>query len=121
MGKLIDLFDRGNKPSTEPRKLPSIPDATALLTVEDAARRLEVTIRYEKLETISPDDDYQIRSGACVVRGDRRLIIDRHLTDGHKWRIIAAILSRFDSESTWLPPMARQLIEGYSDDPTEPK
>ncbi|MBI5814632.1 MAG: hypothetical protein HZB29_03380 [Nitrospinae bacterium] len=85
-----------------------VENATALRALEEAARRLSVEVRYENLR----DDDVNISSGMCQMKGGMIVIIDKRLDTEHRWRALAAAIRHISSESqVFLPPLARELIE----------
>lgn len=85
---------------------------TLLAVMEDAAARTGIEVRYENLS----DDEVTISSGLCYIRRKPSLIIDKRLTARQKWKILAKELADVDTQSVYLPPIARKIIEGLEDD-----
>ena len=84
-----------------------IDDALALRGMEDAARRLGVAVRYERLS----DDDIRVSSGFCRVKDEKIVIIDKRLDTRGKWKALAMALRQADVDSIFLPPLARELLD----------
>lgn len=84
-----------------------IDDALALRGMEEAARRLGVAVRYERLD----DEDIMVSSGFCRVKDEKIVIIDKRLDTKGKWKALAMALKRTDVDSVFLPPLARELLD----------
>jgi hypothetical protein len=82
-------------------------DALALRGMEEAARRLGVAVRYERLD----DDDIKMSSGFCRVKDEKIVIIDKRLDTRGKWKALAMALKQADLDSVFLPPIARELLD----------
>lgn len=80
---------------------------TILLQIEEVAQKAGIDLRYENLA----DDDVNIGSGLCYIRNLPTLIIDKRLDLKEKLRIIVKELSRTDTDSIYMPPLIRELIE----------
>jgi len=81
--------------------------ALTLLSLEDAARRAGLEIKYNNLE----DDEMTIRSGICWL-GDRRLlVVDKRLAPAQRVGVIARALAGMNLEGIYLPPATRRIIE----------
>ncbi|VAX22785.1 hypothetical protein MNBD_NITROSPINAE04-77 [hydrothermal vent metagenome] len=78
-----------------------------LLRAEEAARKAGIDLRYENLA----DDEINIGSGLCRIHSQPSLIIDKRLDPKRKLFIIAKELSKIDTDSIYLPPLIRELIE----------
>jgi len=81
--------------------------ALTLLSLEDAARRAGLEIRYNNLE----DEEMTISSGMCWLRNRQLLLVDNRLGPIQRVGVIARVLSRMDLENIYLPPATRQIIE----------
>ncbi len=94
--------------------------AEALLSqLEGLADRLRIPVRYADLAT----EELASRGGLCILRGERRIIIERTLSCREKARLLAAGLAQFDLEGVYLLPAVRQAIEesrGEADAPRGP-
>jgi len=84
-----------------------VDDGMALRGLEEAARRLGVTVRYERLD----DDDVRVSSGFCRVNDEKIVIIDKRLDARGKWKALAMALKETDVNSVFLPPLARELLD----------
>ncbi len=73
--------------------------------LEAAAAKLGVKVSYEVLgETIAG-------GGLCKVKGAYRVIIEKRGTVGEKAVTLAKALAALDTESVFLTPAARDLVE----------
>jgi hypothetical protein len=59
---------------------------------------------------------YYMKSGLCRVRGEYRLIIDKHLHLSEKIDVMIDALQHFDVESSSLDPVVRRLLEKKTKD-----
>ncbi len=75
--------------------------------LERAAELLGVPVRYAELAT----EELTGRGGLCVVRGERRIIIERSLSDREKAHLLAHGLAYLDVDAVYLPPLVRDAIE----------
>ncbi len=75
--------------------------------LESAAAKLGVKVSYEVLtETVGG-------GGLCKVKGAYRVIVDKRGTAGEKAVTLAKALAALDTESVFLTPAARDLVERY--------
>ncbi len=81
-------------------------DEGLLGALEGLAERLRIPVRYAALAT----EELPGRGGLCVVRGERRIIIEQSLTAGEKARLLAAGLAQFDWADVFLRPAVREAI-----------
>lgn len=84
-----------------------VDDALALRGLEEAARRLGVTVRYERLD----NEDVSVSSGFCKLKDEKIVIIDKRLDSRGKWMALAKALKQTDVNSVFLPPLARELLD----------
>ncbi len=84
-----------------------VDDVLALRGLEEAARRLGVTVRYERLD----NEDVSVSSGFCKVKDEKIVIIDKRLDTRGKWTALAKALKQTDVNSVFLPPLARELMD----------
>jgi hypothetical protein len=82
-------------------------DQDLLSLLEGLAAQLRIPVRYADLAT----EDLPGRGGLCVLRGERRIIIERTLGARQKARLLAAGLAQFDLEEVFLLPVVRQALE----------
>jgi hypothetical protein len=78
-----------------------------LSLLEGLAEQLEIPVRYASLAT----EELPGRGGLCVLRGQRRIIIERTLGCREKARLLARGLAQFDLEGVFVLPAVRQAIE----------
>jgi hypothetical protein len=71
-----------------------------------AAEKLGVEVRIEPFETPAPKG-----GGLCVVRGERLVLIDQRAPLLDRILVLAQALSELGSETVYMAPKARELIE----------
>jgi len=82
-------------------------DEELLLALEGLAEQLRIPVTYAALAT----EELPGRGGMCVIRGERRIIIERSLGTREKARLLAEGLGEFDFEDVFLLPAVREAIE----------
>jgi hypothetical protein len=82
-------------------------DEGLLTALEALAHRLRIPVTYAALAT----EELPGRGGMCVIRGERRIIIERSLGTREKAGLLAAGLAQFDFEDCFLLPAVREAIE----------
>jgi hypothetical protein len=75
---------------------------------KELARRLGVTVREEVLLR---EVGYHVRSGACRLRGEDLILLDRHQPPGDRLQVLLDELGRHDVETHYLTPALRRLLE----------
>lgn len=83
-------------------------EATILQQLEEMAERLGVKVVYESLS----QEEFVIRSGTCILRGQLLALIDQMLPAADRIRVLADCLARFDLSTIYLVPAVREVIEG---------
>ena len=78
-----------------------------LSRLEGLAEQLKIPVRYAALST----EELSGRGGLCILRGERRIIIERTLGCREKARLLATGLAQFDLEGVYLVPAVRRAIE----------
>jgi len=81
--------------------------AELLSRLEGLAEQLKIPVRYAALST----EEFSGRGGLCVLRGERRIIIERTLGCREKARLLATGLAQFDLEGVFVLPAVREAIE----------
>jgi hypothetical protein len=79
--------------------------------LKELAKRLGVTVREEILLR---EVGYRVRSGACRVRGEDVIFIDRHLGSPERIDVLLQALDGRDVGLHYLSPALRQLFERRS-------
>jgi hypothetical protein len=74
-----------------------------------AAARLGVEVRLEPFETPAI-----VGGGLCVLRGENLVLIDQRAPLPDRVRALARALGDLQSETVYMAPEARELIEGES-------
>ncbi len=82
-------------------------DEALLSALEGLAEQLRIPVTYAAIAT----EDLPGEGGLCVVRGERRIIIERSMSCRQKVRLLAEGLAQFDLEDVFLVPAVRQAIE----------
>jgi hypothetical protein len=82
-------------------------DAALLVALEQLAESLGIPVRYAEVAT----DELPGRGGLCVLRGERRIIIERNLSVREKARLLAQGLAQFNCEGVFLLPAVREMID----------
>ena len=78
-----------------------------LSRLEGLAEQLRIPVRYASLAT----EELPGHGGLCILRGERRLIIERTLGCREKARLLAKGLAQFDWDCVFLLPAVRQALE----------
>ncbi|MGK7346540.1 MAG: hypothetical protein ACNS63_12115 [Candidatus Nitrospinota bacterium M3_3B_026] len=82
-------------------------DEAALRAMEEAARKLGLEVEYKSLG----DDEIDVASGACRVKDRRLLIVDSRLPAALRVKAMARVLRNMETETVYLPPLAREIME----------
>jgi hypothetical protein len=82
-------------------------DQGLLTALESLAEQLKIPVSYAAMAT----EELPGRGGLCVLRGERRIIIERALPTRKKAHLLAAGLAQFDLEDIYLLPAVREAIE----------
>ena len=64
----------------------------------------------------SPSKRLQLGGGLCVVRGETLVLIDQRAPLLDRLRVLARALVELQSETVYMAPEARKLIEALRDD-----
>ncbi len=83
-------------------------DEALLDELKQLADRLGVKVREEVLLR---EVGYRVRSGACRVRGEDVVFVDRHLGATERIDVLVAALGGRDIEPHYLTPALRRLFE----------
>ena len=83
-------------------------DDALLDELKQLAERLGVKVREEVLLR---EVGYRVRSGACRVRGEDVVFVDRHLGATERVDVLVAALEGRDIEPHYLSPALRRLFE----------
>ena len=83
-------------------------DEVLLDELKQLAERLGVKVREEVLLR---EVGYRVRSGACRVRGEDVVFVDRHLGATERIDVLVAALGGRDIEPHYLTPALRRLFE----------
>ncbi len=79
--------------------------------LKEVARRLGVQVREE---TLLREVGYRVRSGACRVRGEEVIFLDRSLPPAERVHVLVEELGSHDVDTLYLTPALRRLLERRS-------
>ena len=79
--------------------------------LKEVARRLGLQVREEVLLR---EVGYRVRSGACRVRGETVIFLDRNLTPGERVQVLLDQLAGREIETMYLTPALRRILERRS-------
>ncbi len=83
-------------------------DETLCEELKEVARRLGVQVREE---TLLREVGYRVRSGACRVRGEDTIFVDRTLPPADRVQVLLDGLAGRDIDAVYLSPTLRRLFE----------
>ena len=78
-----------------------------LAGLEELAARLGIHVRYERLG----DDDNEVRSGRCRLKGEDILLVERGLDPPARVEVLRRALAREDLGGVYIKPNLRRLLE----------
>jgi hypothetical protein len=78
--------------------------------MKQLAERLEITVSEENLKI----SGIKVKSGFCMVRGNKLFIIDKRLKTHKKVDVLAEFLSSMPHEEIYIVPAVRDLLGRYS-------
>jgi hypothetical protein len=82
-------------------------ESEILQHLEEIAEKLAIKVQQVNLRK----DYYNLKSGLCKVRGEFRIIIDKHLHLSEKIDVLIDALGEFDIEGLYINPYVRRLFE----------
>lgn len=85
--------------------------------LKELAEKLAITINEENLRKGAAG--VKVRSGLCRVQGQRRFLLDKHLSLQEKNELIASCLARFPHEDVYVVPAVRDIIKNSVPIPEE--
>lgn len=86
-------------------------DETLCEELMELAQKLGVQVREEVLLR---EVGYRVRSGACRVRGEDVVFLDRALPPDERVQLLVDVLAGRDIETHYLSPALRRLLERRS-------
>ncbi len=86
------------------------PDQTYQELIE-LAEKFEITVSEQNLQK----SIVKATSGFCIVKEQKRFIIDKHLTIHKKIDVLASYLSTLPHESIYIIPALREVLYTYGD------
>lgn len=75
--------------------------------LKDLAGKLDIVVTEQNMRATGVN----ARSGLCVVRGQRRFIMDKHLTVREKAEVLAECLRELPIEDIYIMPAIRTYLE----------
>lgn len=91
----------------KPERAKAVHDEALLSALEAVAEQLRIPVTYAAIAT----EDLSGEGGLCVIRGERRIIVEGSLSCRQKVRLLAAGLAQFDLEDVFILPVVRGAIE----------
>jgi hypothetical protein len=85
-------------------------ESEILQHLEEIAEKLAIKVQQVNLRK----DYYNLKSGLCKVRGEPRIIVDKHLHLSEKIDVLIDALAEFDIEGLYINPYVRRLFEKRS-------
>ncbi len=82
-------------------------ESAILQHLEETAEKLQIKVHYVNLRK----DYYHSRSGLCKVKGEFRIIIDKHIHLSEKIDVLVEALKDFDIDSIYIHPYVRKLFD----------
>lgn len=86
-------------------------DEMILPLLEEAAEKLSIKIHYDDLRK----GEINTPGGACVLKGEKRIIIHKKLHTREKVDVLMELLSEMDFESIHLPTEIREKLDKIKD------
>jgi hypothetical protein len=83
--------------------------------LKELAEKLSVTVSEENLRKAG----IPIKSGMCIVKGKRMLIVDKHKSIHKKIQIVASQLASLAHDQVYVIPAVRDVLDKYRDDEDE--
>ena len=77
----------------------------------DLAERMQITVSEQNLKV----SGIKVRSGLCIVRGQKLFVMDKHKSLSKKIRILATQLAMVPHEDMYIIPAVRELLEKYAE------
>jgi tRNA U34 2-thiouridine synthase MnmA/TrmU len=82
-------------------------ESAILQHLEEIAEKLNIKVHYVNLKK----DYYNSKSGLCKVKGDFRIIADKHIHLSEKIDVLIEALREFDIDTLYIHPYVRKLFE----------
>jgi hypothetical protein len=79
--------------------------------LKDVAEKLGITVSDQNLKTAG----IAVQSGFCTVKGQKRFVMDKHLSVYRKNRLLAEFLGQLPIDAIYLVPAVREFIERHMD------
>lgn len=77
--------------------------------LKDVAEKLNIAVKEQNLRTAG----IPVKSGFCIVRDEKLFIIDKHLTNYRKAKILGEFLSQFPLDDIYIVPKVREILKKY--------
>jgi hypothetical protein len=82
-------------------------ESAILQHLEEIAEKLNIKVHYVNLKK----DYYNAKSGLCKVKGEFRIIVDKHIHLSEKIDVLIEALWEFDIDALYIHPYVRKLFE----------
>jgi hypothetical protein len=77
----------------------------------DLAERMQITVSEQNLKA----SGIKVRSGLCIVKGQKLFVMDKHKSVHKKIKILAAQMALIPHEDIYIIPAVRDLLEKYAE------
>jgi hypothetical protein len=77
--------------------------------LKDLAEKLAVTVSEQNLRTAG----IKVKSGLCTVKGQDMFIMDKHISNHKKIKILAAQLANMAHEDVFVIPAVREILNKH--------
>jgi len=77
--------------------------------LKDLAEKLAVTVSEQNLRTAG----LKVKSGLCTVKGQDMFIMDKHMSNHKKIKILVAQLALMPHEDIFIIPAIREMLTKY--------
>ena len=83
--------------------------------LKELAERIGITVSEQNLKT----SGFKVKSGLCIVRGKKLLVVDKSKSIHDKIDIIVEVVEKFPLDSVYLIPAIRELLSKGKDKGSE--
>lgn len=80
---------------------------TLLTKLQETAEKLSIKVDYDDLRK----GVINTPGGSFVLRGEKRILVHKHLTDEEKVDILTEILAKQDTEGVFMAPEVREVLQ----------
>ena len=78
--------------------------------LKDLAQKLGIAVSEQNFRKTG----LPVKSGLCTVRGERRLLLDKHRSIRYRIDVLAECLGQLPLDDIYLVPAVREYLDSYS-------